>query len=183
MRNNQEYTKKLMNLRRLLRGKDIELTLQSNTNKVVYYCNKDIEIELLNKDDIAFITLEEIKTMSLSFFFSKRLMNIIDFYCEDKTVMDSLSLEDIYIYLGIDKFYTFNDDGTIRLMSENDYATIITELSLNELDAYLKTLNIADIRELTETAIRMFKENELTDYKKLGILESNLRHLNFDDIN
>lgn len=177
---NTTNNRKLMDLRRKLRNRenDIELTLESNLNGCIFYKDDNLEFELKNKGNITFITLAEAKKIDRAFF-EKRWINIIDVYTEDTDLI--LSLEDIYYYLQIDKYYNFIND-TVYLFNENDYKEMLTNLDTVGLERFLTKLDNTTKREITETVINLYKTNELTDYKKIQVIEECIPDLYFDDI-
>ena len=163
-RKTQPKKKSKAELRKIL--KDAEAVVINNFGvKVKYEDNNGFELELLSYGDSEIVEVEELRKMHVrkKSFFNNYWILITEVICDD----ESVTLEDVYEYIGISKLYKefANPDNEF-------FTDLLLDTSLDEFEKILDTMNKELVLQLFLRATELYQEKELNDFFKIRAIEN-----------
>ena len=163
-RKTQPKKKSKSELRKIL--KDAEAVVINNFGvKVKYEDNNGFELELLSYGDSEIVEVEELRKMHVrkKSFFNNYWILITEVICDD----ESVTLEDVYEYIGISKLYKefANPDNEF-------FTDLLLDTSLDEFEKVLNTMNKELVYQLFLRATELYQEKELNDFFKIRAIEN-----------
>ena len=163
-RKTQPKKKSKAELRKIL--KDAEAVVINNFGvKVKYEDNNGFELELLSYGDSEIVEVEELRKMHVrkKSFFNNYWILITEVICDD----ESVTLEDVYEYIGISKLYKefANPDNEF-------FTDLLLDTSLDEFEKVLNTMNKELVLQLFLRATELYQEKELNDFFKIRAIEN-----------
>lgn len=163
-RKSQPKKKSKAELRKIL--KDAEAVVINNFGvKVKYEDNNGFELELLSYGDSEIVEVEELRKMHVrkKSYFNNYWILITEVICDD----ESVTLEDVYEYIGISKLYKefANPDNEF-------FTDLLLDTSLDEFEKVLNTMNKELVYQLFLRATELYQEKELNDFFKIRAIEN-----------
>ena len=163
-RKTQPKKKSKAELRKIL--KDAEAVVINNFGvKVKYEDNNGFELELLSYGDSEIVEVEELRKMHVrkKSFFNNYWILITEVICDD----ESVTLEDVYEYIGISKLYKefANPDNEF-------FTDLLLDTSLDEFEKVLNNMNKELIFQLFLRATELYQRKELNDFFKIRAIEN-----------
>ena len=163
-RKTQPKKKSKAELRKIL--KDAEAVVINNFGvKVKYEDNNGFELELLSYGDSEIVEVEELRKMHVrkKSYFNNYWILITEVICDD----ESVTLEDVYEYIGISKLYKefANPDNEF-------FTDLLLDTSLDEFEKILDTMNKELVLQLFLRATELYQEKELNDFFKIRAIEN-----------
>ena len=163
-RKTQPKKKSKAELRKIL--KDAEAVVINNFGvKVKYEDNNGFELELLSYGDSEIVEVEELRKMHVrkKSFFNNYWILITEVICDD----ESVTLEDVYEYIGISKLYKefANPDNEF-------FTDLLLDTSLDEFEKILDNMNKELVLQLFLRATELYQEKELNDFFKIRAIEN-----------
>ena len=163
-RKSQPKKKSKAELRKIL--KDAEAVVINNFGvKVKYEDNNGFELELLSYGDSEIVEIEELRKMHVrkKSFFNNYWILITEVICDD----ESVTLEDVYEYIGISKLYKefANPDNEF-------FTDLLLDTSLDEFEKILDNMNKELVLQLFLRATELYQEKELNDFFKIRAIEN-----------
>lgn len=163
-RKTQPKKKSKAELRKIL--KDAEAVVINNFGvKVKYEDNNGFELELLSYGDSEIVEVEELRKMHVrkKSFFNNYWILITEIICDD----ESVTLEDVYEYIGISKLYKefANPDNEF-------FTDLLLDTSLDEFEKVLNNMNKELVFQLFLRATELYQEKELNDFFKIRAIEN-----------
>ena len=163
-RKTQPKKKSKAELRKIL--KDAEAVVINNFGvKVKYEDNNGFELELLSYGDSEIVEVEELRKMHVrkKSYFNNYWILITEVICDD----ESVTLEDVYEYIGISKLY--KDFAN----PDNEFFTdLLLDTSLDEFEKVLNNMNKELVFQLFLRATELYQEKELNDFFKIRAIEN-----------
>ena len=163
-RKTQPKKKSKAELRKIL--KDAEAVVINNFGvKVKYEDNNGFELELLSYGDSEIVEVEELRKMHVrkKSFFNNYWILITEIICDD----ESVTLEDVYEYIGISKLYKefANPDNEF-------FTDLLLDTSLDEFEKILDNMNKELVLQLFLRATELYQRKELNDFFKIRAIEN-----------
>ena len=163
-RKTQPKKKSKAELRKIL--KDAEAVVINNFGvKVKYEDNNGFELELLSYGDSEIVEIEELRKMHVrkKSFFNNYWILITEIICDD----ESVTLEDVYEYIGISKLYKefANPDNEF-------FTDLLLDTSLDEFEKVLNNMNKELVYQLFLRATELYQRKELNDFFKIRAIEN-----------
>ena len=163
-RKTQPKKKSKAELRKIL--KDAEAVVINNFGvKVKYEDNNGFELELLSYGDSEIVEIEELRKMHVrkKSFFNNYWILITEVICDD----ESVTLEDVYEYIGISKLYKefANPDNEF-------FTDLLLDTSLDEFEKVLNNMNKELVFQLFLRATELYQRKELNDFFKIRAIEN-----------
>lgn len=163
-RKTQPKKKSKAELRKIL--KDAEAVVINNFGvKIKYEDNNGFELELLSYGDSEIVEVEELRKMHVrkKSFFNNYWILITEVICDD----ESVTLEDVYEYIGISKLYKefANPDNEF-------FTDLLLDTSLNDFEKILDNMNKELVLQLFLRATELYQEKELNDFFKIRAIEN-----------
>lgn len=163
-RKSQPKKKSKAELRKIL--KDAEAVVINNFGvKVKYEDNNGFELELLSYGDSEIVEVEELRKMHVrkKSYFNNYWILITEVICDD----ESVTLEDVYEYIGISKLYKefANPDNEF-------FTDLLLDTSLDEFEKILDNMNKELVLQLFLRATELYQEKELNDFFKIRAIEN-----------
>ena len=163
-RKSQPKKKSKAELRKIL--KDAEAVVINNFGvKVKYEDNNGFELELLSYGDSEIVEVEELRKMHVrkKSYFNNYWILITEVICDD----ESVTLEDVYEYIGISKLYKefANPDNEF-------FTDLLLDTSLDEFEKILDNMNKELVLQLFIRATELYQEKELNDFFKIRAIEN-----------
>lgn len=163
-RKTQPKKKSKAELRKIL--KDAEAVVINNFGvKVKYEDNNGFELELLSYGDSEIVEVEELRKMHVrkKSYFNNYWILITEVICDD----ESVTLEDVYEYIGISKLYKefANPDNEF-------FTDLLLDTSLNDFEKILDNMNKELVFQLFLRATELYQEKELNDFFKIRAIEN-----------
>ena len=163
-RKTQPKKKSKAELRKIL--KDAEAVVINNFGvKVKYEDNNGFELELLSYGDSEIVEVEELRKMHVrkKSYFNNYWILITEVICDD----ESVTLEDVYEYIGISKLYKefANPDNEF-------FTDLLLDTSLDEFEKVLNAMNKELVFQLFLRATELYQEKELNDFFKIRAIEN-----------
>ena len=163
-RKTQPKKKSKATLKKLL--KDAEAVVINNFGvKVKYENNNGFELELLSYGDSEIVEVEELRKMHVrkKSYFNNYWILITEVICDD----ESVTLEDVYEYIGISKLYKefANPDNEF-------FTDLLLDTSLNDFEKILDNMNKELVLQLFLRATELYQEKELNDFFKIRAIEN-----------
>ena len=160
----QHKKKSKAELRKIL--KDAEAVVINNFGvKIKYEDNNGFELELLSYGDSEIVEVEELRKMHVrkKSFFNNYWILITEVICDD----ESVTLEDVYEYIGISKLYKefANPDNEF-------FTDLLLDTSLDEFEKVLNTMNKELVFQLFLRATELYQRKELNDFFKIRAIEN-----------
>lgn len=150
-------------LRKIL--KDSEAVIVNNFGvKIGYNSGDGFELELLSYGDTDVVEIEELRKMHVKkkAFFNNYWILITDVICDD----ESVTLEDVYEYIGITKLYKEFENPN------NDFFEgLLIDSSLEEFKNVLNHMNKELVTQLFVRATELYKAKKFRDSLKIMELE------------
>ena len=165
-RKSQPKKKSKAELRKIL--KDAEAVVINNFGvKVKYEDNNGFELELLSYGDSEIVEVEELRKMHVrkKSYFNNYWILITEVICDD----ESVTLEDVYEYIGISKLYKefANPDNEF-------FTDLLLDTSLNDFEKILDNMNKELVLQLFLRATELYQEKELNDFFKIRAIENKI---------
>ena len=163
-RKTQPKKKSKAELRKIL--KDAEAVVINNFGvKIKYEDNNGFELELLSYGDSEIVEVEELRKMHVrkKSYFNNYWILITEVICDD----ESVTLEDVYEYIGISKLYKefANPDNEF-------FTDLLLDTSLDEFEKVLNNMNKELIFQLFLRATELYQRKELNDFFKIRAIEN-----------
>ena len=163
-RKTQPKKKSKAELRKIL--KDAEAVVINNFGvKVKYEDNNGFELELLSYGDSEIVEVEELRKMHVrkKSYFNNYWILITEVICDD----ESVTLEDVYEYIGISKLYKefANPDNEF-------FTDLLLDTSLDEFEKVLNNMNKELVYQLFLRATELYQRKELNDFFKIRAIEN-----------
>ena len=163
-RKTQPKKKSKAELRKIL--KDAEAVVINNFGvKIKYEDNNGFELELLSYGDSEIVEVEELRKMHVrkKSFFNNYWILITEVICDD----ESVTLEDVYEYIGISKLYKefANPDNEF-------FTDLLLDTSLDEFEKVLNNMNKELVFQLFLRATELYQRKELNDFFKIRAIEN-----------
>ena len=160
----QPKKKSKATLKKLL--KDAEAVVINNFGvKVKYEDNNGFELELLSYGDSEIVEVEELRKMHVrkKSYFNNYWLLITEVICDD----ESVTLEDVYEYIGISKLYKefANPDNEF-------FTDLLLDTSLDEFEKILDNMNKELVFQLFLRATELYQRKELNDFFKIKAIEN-----------
>lgn len=156
-------------LRNLLRGQNIELELKNIFFMQVYWEDKlyGMETFKVQPEESVFISLETCRRIPKSYFQNKWLqpVDIIGANGLD------ITLEDIYVYLGIANIFEKNEYEEIVIHEKEDIKEFVINCTLQEFKEYINNLPSNELLYMYNLLEELYGTDELTDIKKIKFFE------------
>lgn len=168
--------KTMKDLRKILA--DAEVVVENNDNAQLFFKSKRgfEELDLPQHGDTAIISMDllhQIKTTAKNFF-EKYWIVLLDVYADD----DSITLEDVYEYLGIQKLYK-----EIETPNNDFFNDMLIDYSLDKFEKTLSKMNINLAKQLANRAVVLAKEGTFRDSTKMNMIEETVKvDFLFEDI-
>ena len=163
-RKTQPKKKSKAELRKIL--KDAEAVVINNFGvKIKYEDNNGFELELLSYGDSEIVEIEELRKMHVrkKSYFNNYWILITEVICDD----ESVTLEDVYEYIGISKLY--KDFAN----PDNEFFTdLLLDTSLDEFEKVLNNMNKELVFQLFLRATELYQRKELNDFFKIKAIEN-----------
>lgn len=165
-RKTQPKKKSKSELRKIL--KDAEAVVINNFGvKIKYEDNNGFELELLSYGDSEIVEIEELRKMHVKkkSFFNNYWILITEVICDD----ESVTLEDVYEYIGISKLYKefANPDNEF-------FTDLLLDTSLDEFEKVLNNMNKELVFQLFLRATELYQRKELNDFFKIRAIENKI---------
>ena len=163
-RNPQPKKKSKSELRKILKGAEA-VVINNFGVKVKYEDNNGFELELLSYGDSEIVEIEELRKMHVrkKSYFNNYWILITEVICDD----ESVTLEDVYEYIGISKLY--KDFAN----PDNEFFTdLLLDTSLDEFEKVLNNMNKELIFQLFLRATELYQRKELNDFFKIRAIEN-----------
>lgn len=162
----QPKKKSKAELRKIL--KDAEAVVINNFGvKIKYEDNNGFELELLSYGDSEIVEVEELRKMHVrkKSFFNNYWILITEVICDD----ESVTLEDVYEYIGISKLYKefANPDNEF-------FTDLLLDTSLDEFEKILDNMNKELVFQLFLRATELYQRKELNDFFKIRAIENKI---------
>lgn len=181
-----EQPKRPQRKRRVNIDRNIEVIVVSNVvGSKFFYENPRMSqnIDLAKIGDEEYITVGDLRTMLNS---NRKILEGFQLLITD-VVDNEVTLEDVLIYLGLDRKYEEYYDLANKQNGELAEVTDIKDFILNApINAFQKTMEKIDSKLRTrviEMAVILFKLKEFGDYNKMRIIESYVNDELFADAN
>ena len=163
-RKTQPKKKSKAELRKIL--KDAEAVVINNFGvKIKYEDNNGFELELLSYGDSEIVEVEELRKMHVrkKSYFNNYWILITEVICDD----ESVTLEDVYEYIGISKLYKefANPDNEF-------FTDLLLDTSLDEFEKILDNMNEELVYQLFLRATELYQRKELNDFFKIRAIEN-----------
>ena len=163
-RKTQPKKKSKAELRKIL--KDAEAVVINNFGvKIKYEDNNGFELELLSYGDSEIVEVEELRKMHVrkKSYFNNYWILITEVICDD----ESVTLEDVYEYIGISKLYKefANPDNEF-------FTDLLLDTSLDEFEKILDNMNKELVYQLFLRATELYQRKELNDFFKIRAIEN-----------
>lgn len=161
-------------LRKILR--EAEAVVMNNFGMKIGYCDNGFELQLLAYGDSDVVEIEELRKMHLKkkSFFTNYWILITEVICEDETV----TLEDVYEYIGINNLYK-----EIANPDKDFFDELLVENSFDDFKKVLDNLNKELVFQLFVRATELYKRGKLRDSFKIMEIENKVgREDYFKDI-
>ena len=160
----QPKKKSKAELRKIL--KDAEAVVINNFGvKIKYEDNNGFELELLSYGDSEIVEIEELRKMHVrkKSYFNNYWILITEVICDD----ESVTLEDVYEYIGISKLYKefANPDNEF-------FTDLLLDTSLDEFEKVLDNMNKELVLQLFLRATELYQAKELNDFFKIRAIEN-----------
>ena len=160
----QPKKKSKAELRKIL--KDAEAVVINNFGvKIKYEDNNGFELELLSYGDSEIVEVEELRKMHVrkKSYFNNYWILITEVICDD----ESVTLEDVYEYIGISKLYKefANPDNEF-------FTDLLLDTSLDEFEKVLDNMNKELVLQLFLRATELYQAKELNDFFKIRAIEN-----------
>lgn len=173
---------------RLVRENYIELEVVSNTHCFCMFKSDKLQypVEFIWEQykESQFIDIQICKHMKK--FFEKHWLVIVDFGIstkgmdkEDRELVKNMELIDIYSYLGIDKYFQWDNENQLILHDIEYFHNLLLRASVDELSIALHSLQKPDKTFLFNIACMLYKENVFNDSRKIDIIEEYFDRLDF----
>lgn len=175
-----EPTQQKRRPRRVVIERDVEVVVVSNTIGNFYYSNPRMtqSIDLSHIGDEDYMTVGDLRTMM-----NTGRKNLEGFNILLTEVLDPrYTLEDLLIYLGLDKKYEdfFNMTGGDTANVE-DIKAFLVNTSARDFEKFMKTCDPKLRAKIIESAVTLFKLKEFGDYNKMQVIRGYVSEDLFED--
>lgn len=149
-------------LRKIL--KEAEVVVVNNFGMKIGYYDNNFELQLLAYGDSDVVEVEELRKMHVKkkAFFNNYWILITEVFCDDETV----TLQDVYEYIGISKLYK-----EIANPDEEYFDELLIESSLDDFKRMINNMNKELVVQMFVRATTLYKEGRLRDSFKIMEIE------------
>ena len=161
-RKTQPKKKTKAELRKIL--KEAEVVVVNNFGMKIGYYDNNFELQLLAYGDSDVVEVEELRKMHVKkkAFFNNYWILITEVFCDDETV----TLQDVYEYIGISKLYK-----EIANPDEEYFDELLIESSLDDFKRMINNMNKELVVQMFVRATTLYKEGRLRDSFKIMEIE------------
>ena len=158
----QPKKKSKAELRKIL--KEAEVVVVNNFGTKIGYYDNGFELQLLAYGDSDVVEAEELRKMHVKkkAFFNNYWLLITEVFCED----DSVTLEDVYEYIGISKLYK-----DIANPNEDFFDELLIDSDFDDFKKIIDKMNKELIVQMFVRATNLYKEGKLRDSFKIMYIE------------
>ena len=158
----QPKKKSKAELRKIL--KEAEVVVVNNFGTKIGYYDNGFELQLLAYGDSDVVEAEELRKMHVKkkAFFNNYWLLITEVFCED----DSVTLEDVYEYIGISKLYK-----DIANPNEDFFDELLMDSDFDDFKKIIDKMNKELIVQMFVRATNLYKEGKLRDSFKIMYIE------------
>ena len=175
----KEEPKKLSTAEKRKILKECEVYVMNNSGAYVKYRDDRTmdEIELPEYGDIDIVDIETVRRMTMrkKGFIEKYWVLITDFICDDERI----TLEDVYDYLGISKYYNRDEDNEIVLPNGDFFDDILLSGRSKDFKKYVENMNNKLLTQLVNRAVMLYREGKFDSSVKIQILEEKINREGF----
>lgn len=166
--------------RRVVLERDVEVVVVSNTIGNFYYSHPRMtqSIDLSHIGDEDYVTVGDLRTMMNTGRknlegFSILLTEVLD---------DRYTLEDLLVYLGLDKKYEdfFNMTGR-DVANVEDIKSFLVNTSSRDFEKFMEKCDPKLRAKIIESAVTLFKLKEFGDYNKMQVIRGYVSDDLFED--
>ena len=149
-------------LRKIL--KEAEVVVVNNFGMKIGYYDNNFELQLLAYGDSDVVEVEELRKMHVKkkAFFNNYWILITEVFCDDETV----TLQDVYEYIGISKLYK-----EIANPNEEYFDELLIESSFDDFKRMINNMNKELVVQMFVRATTLYKEGRLRDSFKIMEIE------------
>ncbi len=149
-------------LRKIL--KEAEVVVVNNFGMKIGYYDNGFELQLLAYGDSDVVEVEELRKMHVKkkAFFNNYWILITEIFCDDETV----TLQDVYEYIGISKLYK-----EIANPDEEYFDELLIESSFDDFKKMINNMNKELVVQMFVRATTLYKEGRLRDSFKIMEIE------------
>ncbi|PEA25800.1 hypothetical protein CN984_12360 [Bacillus cereus] len=172
--------------RRVNVDRNIEVVVVSNViGSKFFYENPRMSqnIDLAKIGDEEYITVGDLRTMLNS---NRKILEGFQLLITDVTT-NEVTLEDVLIYLGLDKkyeeYYSLANKQNGELAEVTDIKDFILKAPFNAFEKTMEKIDSKLRTRVIEMAVVLFKLKEFGDYNKMRIIESYVNDELFADAN
>lgn len=169
--------------RRVSIDRNVEIVVVSNVIGRFFYENPRMTqiIDLQHIGDEEYVTVGDLRTILNT---SRKTIEGFDLLLTE-VVDGSHDLEDVLIFLGIDRkykeFFSLNRSNTSGIPDTSDLRHFLTNTPVSSFEKIMKTIDPKLRAKIIEASIVMFKLKQFGDYNKMSIIESYVNDDIFDD--
>ena len=144
--------------------KDAEVVVVNNFGTKIGYYDNGFELQLLAYGDSDVVEIEELRKMHVKkkAFFNNYWILITEVFCDD----ESVTLEDVYEYIGIGKLYK-----EIENPNEDFFDELLIDSSFDEFKKIIDKLGKELMVQMFVRATNLYKEGKLRDSFKIMHIE------------
>lgn len=155
--------------------KNAEAVVINNDGAFLYYKDEvlGVEIELPEYGDTDIVEIETLRRMNMKSrdFFEKYWMLVTDYYCDDERI----TLEDVYEYIGINKYYDRDEDEEYILPNDVLFDDLlIGNTNYKEFAKVVKNMNGRLVTQLCNRAVILYKEGRFANSLKMQTIEERI---------
>lgn len=184
--NRNERSERPQRKRRVNVDRNIEVVVVSNViGSKFFYENPRMSqnIDLAKIGDEEYITVGDLRTMLNS---NRKILEGFQLLITDVTT-NEVTLEDVLIYLGLDKkyeeYYSLANKQNGELAEVTDIKDFILKAPFNAFEKTMEKIDSKLRTRVIEMAVVLFKLKEFGDYNKMRIIESYVNDELFADAN
>ena len=156
--------------------KEAEVVVVNNFGAKIGYYDNGFELQLLAYGDSDVVEVEELRKMHVKkkAFFNNYWILLTEVFCDD----DSVTLEDVYEYIGISKLYK-----DIANPNEDFFDELLIDSDFDDFKKMISKMNKELLVQMFVRATNLYKEGKLRDsFKIMHIEEKVNREDYFRDI-
>ena len=144
--------------------KDAEVVVVNNFGTKIGYYDNGFELQLLAYGDSDVVEIEELRKMHVKkkAFFNNYWILITEVFCDD----ESVTLEDVYEYIGIGKLYK-----EIENPNEDFFDELLIDSSFDEFKKIIDKMGKELMVQMFVRATNLYKEGKLRDSFKIMHIE------------
>lgn len=169
--------------RRVTVDRDVEVVIVSNCLGEFFYENPRMAqiIDLQHIDDEEYVTVGDLRTILNS---NRKILEGFDILITE-VLSDEYSLEDVLLFLGLDKkydeYYSLNRKAQGSKAEVTDIRDFLLKAPITVFEKKMETMDEKLRAKVIKTSITLFKLKEFGDYNKMRIIQQYVSDEIFDD--